>query len=67
MSDIDSGDIQTALLELLEEASEDSSSDFRELDRVRTFSDAGVMTRDAGLVLRLEDGTEYQLTIVRSH
>lgn len=33
---------------------------------VRTFEDDGVLTRDKGLVLTLKDGTEFQITIVRS-
>lgn len=31
-----------------------------------TFADAGVLTMNAGLVLRLADGSEFQLTVVRS-
>ena len=34
--------------------------------RVQTFEEAGMMTRDAGLVITLPDGTEFQLTIVQS-
>lgn len=34
--------------------------------RVATFKEDGVMTYNKGLVLRLPDGTEYQLTIVQS-
>lgn len=34
--------------------------------RVRTFEEDGVMTYDKGLTITLPDGTEYQLTIVRS-
>jgi hypothetical protein len=34
--------------------------------RARTFEEAGVLTQNAGLVVGLEDGTEFQLTIVRS-
>ncbi len=33
---------------------------------VATFEEAGVLTRDAGLVVQMEDGSEFQLTIVRS-
>ncbi len=33
---------------------------------VVTFKDAGVLTRNEGLVVTLDDGTEFQLTIVRS-
>ena len=33
---------------------------------VKTFEEAGVMTRDKGLVITLPDGSEYQITIKRS-
>lgn len=33
---------------------------------VRTFEDAGILTNNKGLVVRLPDGSEFQLTIVRS-
>jgi hypothetical protein len=33
---------------------------------VESFTDHGVMTLNAGLVVALEDGSEYQLTIVQS-
>lgn len=33
---------------------------------IRTFSYEGVLTMNAGLVLRMEDGSEFQLTIVQS-
>lgn len=35
-------------------------------DRLETYREAGLLTRDAGLVLFLSDGSEYQVTIVRS-
>ena len=31
-----------------------------------TFEDAGVLTRNHGLVVRMADGSEFQLTVVRS-
>ena len=34
--------------------------------RVLTFDEAGLMTRNSGLVISLPDGSEFQLTIVRS-
>jgi hypothetical protein len=34
--------------------------------QVRTFEDAGLLTRDLGIVLSLEDGSEFQITIVQS-
>lgn len=33
---------------------------------VRTFDEAGVMTTDRGLVVEFVDGTQVQITIVRS-
>lgn len=36
------------------------------LGSVSTYQDAGVLTSDAGLVLRMSDGSEFQLTLVRS-
>lgn len=33
---------------------------------VSTYDDDGILTYDKGLVIRLPDGSEYQLTIVRS-
>jgi CobQ-like glutamine amidotransferase family enzyme len=37
-----------------------------EIRRVATFEDAGVLTRNRGLVVRLADGSEFQITIVQS-
>ncbi|MBE0567937.1 MAG: hypothetical protein IH621_18430 [Krumholzibacteria bacterium] len=31
-----------------------------------SYSEAGVLTHDAGFVLRMSNGTEFQVTIVRS-
>ena len=33
---------------------------------VATFEEAGLLTRNEGLVLKTEDGREYQITIVQS-
>ncbi len=33
---------------------------------VATFEDAGVMTMNRGLVVTMDDGAEFQITIVRS-
>ena len=32
----------------------------------RSFDDAGLMTRNEGVVVELEDGSEFQITIVQS-
>ena len=34
--------------------------------RVETYDEAGVLTTNAGLVVELTDGSEFQITIVRS-
>jgi hypothetical protein len=48
----------------------DSLGEFSETDAtfqsVRTFEDAGVLTTDRGLVIRLSNGQEFQITIVQS-
>lgn len=36
-----------------------------EINNVRTFEEAGMLTRDAGLIIKLLDGSEFQVTIVR--
>jgi hypothetical protein len=41
-------------------------SDDGDKPRVRSFEEAGVLTRNAGLVLRAPDGQEFQITVVRS-
>ena len=38
----------------------------RELIRVESFADAGVLTDNDGLVLRFRDGSEWQLSLVQS-
>jgi hypothetical protein len=41
-------------------------ADSDEIEGVSTFSDVGVMTMNEGLVVRLYNGTEFQVTIVQS-
>jgi hypothetical protein len=56
-------DVETMLRELLQEG----YSDF--LDSLRSayaYEDAGILTRDKGLVLTFANGAEFQLTIVQS-
>ena len=52
------------LLELLN-ADHDYAATFEHRIRsVRTYEEVGMLTRDAGLVVELMDGTEFQITIV---
>ncbi len=38
----------------------------RELIRVESFADSGVLTDNDGLVLRFRDGSEWQLSLIQS-
>ena len=58
--------LQSGLMELILEATDDSFGIGWDDARVRTFEQAGVMTYNKGLVISLPDGTEFQLTIVQS-
>ena len=62
---IDENVVQDALFGMLcgDWAVEDTAL---ESCRVSTFRDAGVMCNDAGLVLRMPDGSEFQITILQS-
>ena len=41
-------------------------SDELVIDRVATFEDRCLLTRNRGLVIRLDNGAEFQVTIVQS-
>jgi hypothetical protein len=59
-------DIRQALeLALWGEDLEEALGDTAPRD-IRSFGDAGVLTRNEGLVLRLSDGSEFQITVVQS-
>lgn len=53
-------------LRCLIEGEEDENEICWENMQVQTFAEAGVMTCNNGLVITLPDGSEYQLSIVRS-
>jgi hypothetical protein len=64
--------MERAFLELFEDIASDDELQ-ASLDQpalanaqVKTFEDAGLLTRDRGIVLTLEDGSEFQVTIVQS-
>jgi hypothetical protein len=61
--------MQDVLLEIIGDGETDylnEDGECIEIADVRTFEFAGLMTRDKGLVVKLKDGTEFQLTIVKS-
>jgi len=64
--------MERTLLELFEDIASDEELQ-ASLDQpalanaqVKTFEDAGLLTRDRGIVLSLEDGSEFQITIVQT-
>jgi hypothetical protein len=57
-------EVQELLLDVILEVQDEDS--FPELDRAESFEEAGILTTDAGLVLRMRDGSEFQLTIRQS-
>lgn len=57
-------ELQELLLQLLN--GEDCEDGLEQVYGADTFVDRGVMTDNAGLVIRTQDGNEYQLTLVRS-
>ena len=68
-------ELQNALKNLLEEIAFMDAKDrqdagfgdeLADIKRISTFEEDGVMTNDAGLVITMADGAQFQLTIVRS-
>ncbi len=59
-------DIEAALLELEYQTGEDGEPIIEQLQSAASFEDRGVMTTNRGVVFRMKDGSEFQITIVRS-
>lgn len=56
--------LESLLRDIMEEAINEGSA--LDITRVRSYNETGLMTQNRGLVLRMSDGSEYQLTIVKS-
>lgn len=57
------------LRDLLENGStdqDDTEEVLAQLQQVTTFDDEMMLTSNKGLVVRLDDGTEFQVTVVQS-
>jgi hypothetical protein len=48
-------------INMMEEEYEETS-----VSGLRTFDEAGILTLDAGIVINMDDGSEFQITIVQS-
>jgi hypothetical protein len=73
---VDEREMETALNDLFaelileadcDEYPEDLPDELRGVEMVRTFDEAGILTYNKGLVLRMKDGSEFQITVVRSN
>lgn len=65
LSDMLANDDATELNAALEAATE-RGHEHSAVDGWQTFEQAGILTSNQGLVLTMNDGSEYQLTLVRS-
>lgn len=61
LSAVANGEFDATVGSLLSEA---DLGGLPEVRRVSTFEEAGVLTRDDGLVVRMEDGQRFQVTVV---
>ncbi len=68
-------ELQDTLVTLIEEVAalasqgalpDELPDELADVKRVRTYADVGVLTQNAGLIVVLADGSEFQLTIVQS-
>ena len=53
-------------LEQIEPEAMEMPDELHDLIRVATYDEVGMLTTDKGLALRFKDGSEWQVTIVRS-
>jgi len=59
-------EMENYLAEAIDLRNTDDDFDLERNIRILTYEEAGIMTRNKGLVLRTPDGDEFQITIVKS-
>jgi hypothetical protein len=52
---------------MFEEFMQELLADQNQIRSILTFEEAGMLTKNKGLVTRTRDGDEFQITIVRSN
>ena len=57
--------LSDVIVERIEEAFDIFTDYGLDVARADTFADTGVLTRDAGFVVTLTDGSEYTVTVTR--
>lgn len=61
-------DVQDTLINLLDPtADRDDYLESLQVVGVESFAEAGLLTRNKGLVVETDDGSQFQITIVQSH
>ncbi len=72
---MDEHEMQTALNDLFanlilaadcDEYPDDLPDELSDVERVQTYEEAGILTNNKGLVIRMKTGEEFQLTLVQS-
>ena len=65
---MDAKQFAASLRVLIDEEADEVSEDFNNqtVKSVRTYPEVGMLTNDAGLVVTMKDGSEFQLTVVQS-
>jgi hypothetical protein len=58
-------DIEELLTEALY-AYDEENNDGEDISSIRSFNDTGLLTSNSGIVVRMNDGSEFQITIVQS-
>ena len=66
MTKMNEADMQGILMDAVSDYFMENTPSGTELLNVRTFEDAGIMTYNKGVVVLLDDGSEFQITVVRS-
>jgi hypothetical protein len=59
-------EVQELLETMLRHADWDEYPEAKDIASIRTFEEGGLLTMDKGLLLDMEDGSQFQITIVQS-
>jgi len=62
MNEKEMRDFLEEAISCLEDLTEEEERETK-INRIETFKDAGILTMDEGLVLKMKDGTKFYLTI----
>lgn len=66
MKNTTEGDMEAIIAEALEFADEETNGGIPELASIHTFEQEGLLTRNRGLIVNMPDGSQFQVTIVKS-